>query len=103
MQIIEQVKDIEGQIMDYLKVQRMAQERTRAEMEDKYREILEGRTRERGMREEELDSIVNKIKNKRSEISKMDVMIEDVSKDNDSNLEVSFWVQCGIGFGEVLY
>lgn len=95
MHIIEQVKEMESQIMDYLRTQRIAQERARVEMEDKYRELLGGKEGEKKKREGELGSIVDGIKEKAKELSKMRVMIEDVSKDNDSNLEVSFCVECG--------
>ncbi|KAJ1610151.1 hypothetical protein OIY81_2110 [Cryptosporidium canis] len=88
IQIIDQVKEMEDQIVDYLRAQKVVQERTRSEMEDKYKKALEERSGEKRSKEEELDEMMCKIKDKERELNTMNVMIKDVSKDNDSNLKL---------------
>lgn len=89
MQIIDQVKEMEDQIMGYLKTQKIIQEKIRIEMKSKYEDLIKKKSNERNKIEEELNLIMNKIKEKTEELSKMDVMIKDVSKDNDCILKVS--------------
>ncbi|KAJ1605320.1 hypothetical protein OJ253_3214 [Cryptosporidium canis] len=88
IQIIDQVKEMEDQIMDYLKAQKVVQERTRSEMVEKYKKALEERSGEKKSKEEKLSEMMCKIKDKEKELNTMNVMIKDVSKDNDSNLKL---------------
>ncbi|PPS93052.1 Uncharacterized protein GY17_00003153 [Cryptosporidium hominis] len=78
---------MEDQIMEYLKSQKVVKERARVEMDNKYKESLEEKNIERKKAEEELGRIIDQIKEKNGELSKMDIMIKDVSKDNDSILK----------------
>ncbi|KAL3128430.1 hypothetical protein CHM_4g730 [Cryptosporidium hominis] len=87
IQIIDHVKEMEDQIMEYLKSQKVVKERARVEMDNKYKESLEEKNIERKKAEEELGRIIDQIKEKNGELSKMDIMIKDVSKDNDSILK----------------
>ncbi|TRY52165.1 Uncharacterized protein CTYZ_00001839 [Cryptosporidium tyzzeri] len=87
IQIIDYVKEMEDQIMEYLKSQKVIKERTRVEMDNKYKESLEEKNIERKKAEEELGRIIDQIKEKNGELSKMDIMIKDVYKDNDSILK----------------
>ncbi|OII71705.1 uncharacterized protein cubi_01319 [Cryptosporidium ubiquitum] len=89
IQIIDQVKEMEDQIMGYLKTQKVIQEKTRVEMKNKYDELFREKTNERRKMEEELNGIIDKIKEKAGELSKMDIMIKDVSKDNDYMLKLT--------------
>lgn len=74
--------------MEYLKSQKVVKEKARVEMDNKYKESLEEKNIERKKAEEELGRIIDQIKEKNGELSKMDIMIKDVSKDNDSILKV---------------
>ncbi|WKS77265.1 hypothetical protein CPCDC_4g730 [Cryptosporidium sp. 43IA8] len=87
IQIIDHVKEMEDQIMEYLKSQKVVKEKARVEMDNKYKESLEEKNIERKKAEEELGRIIDQIKEKNGELSKMDIMIKDVSKDNDSILK----------------
>ncbi|KAK9173223.1 Uncharacterized protein cmbei_400730 [Cryptosporidium meleagridis] len=87
IQIIDHVKEMEDQIKEYLKSQKVVKERASIEMDNKYKELIEEKNIERKKVEEEFSRIMDQIKEKNGELSKMDIMVKDVYKDNDSILK----------------
>ena len=79
---------MEDQIKEYLKSQKVVKERASIEMDNKYKELIEEKNIERKKVEEEFSRIMDQIKEKNGELSKMDIMVKDVYKDNDSILKV---------------
>ncbi|POM83210.1 hypothetical protein CmeUKMEL1_06255 [Cryptosporidium meleagridis] len=78
---------MEDQIKEYLKSQKVVKERASIEMDNKYKELIEEKNIERKKVEEEFSRIMDQIKEKNGELSKMDIMVKDVYKDNDSILK----------------
>ncbi|KAH8585235.1 uncharacterized protein ELE39_002168 [Cryptosporidium sp. chipmunk genotype I] len=103
IQTIDQVKEMEDQIIDYLKDQKAVQEKARVEMRNKYEESLKEKNLDRRRVEEELSRVIDQIKEKTGELTKMDVMIKDVSKDNDSILKsIENWTEKKSQFRRVI-